>query len=170
MLPRAVSSRLSSSRARPAHAMSAALALVLVGCEPQVVDEPVEGAPEEPMAQQEAEEDLCRELEGPATAGPVEITLGQDDAIQVSVDTVKVSRAGGEVAWTSASHHFLVLFQARDGFLPMRVPSVAGPPEASAAAAAKPDAPCGTYKYSIALWDQANERLVGVDPPFQIIP
>lgn len=172
MRPRAFSSRLTALRPFAPHLTVATLALALVGCEP------AEEEPEETMAQEEAtavgdQEDPCREFQDlTPTPGPVDITVDPQGIPVVTPAVVRMSKeAGGTMDWTSGDYPWLVIFQPnQNNVLPMQAETLGGAAAQAAGSMLNPDAPCGNYKYSVVVWDQANEQLLGVDPPFQIIP
>lgn len=113
----------------------------------------------------------CLRLQGVApTETPVEISL-VDDQITVSDDLPKVRRQGGNLKLTSRELHFAIApHAAEDGVAPLGQQLHAGQPGPPPLTlpVADPRAPCGTYKYSVAVWD--GEKIVTLDPDYQLVP
>lgn len=122
-----------------------------------------------PPADPEPPAQSCEEFRGVTpTPGPVEVTLSADGTtVEVTPDSVAVRR-GATVTWRS--HHPFIVFvqEAPDRGRPTAEESYAGRNQAPARASIRPDASCGYYKYSVAVYLDGEMR--GLDPEIWILP
>lgn len=116
--------------------------------------------------------DACRDYEGQEpTRRPVRISL-QNGEIVVDPDRAKVLRKQGELSWQSDQlDHWVVIFHPDRGAYPLQSGILRGRPQArQARARVNPQLECGTYEYTVVVWDDQQQRLVVRDPPVDIIP
>lgn len=127
--------------------------------------------------------DACRP--GQETDEQVEVSLrgqGAGARVVVSPDTVRIREGGDEELRWVGDHPFIVIFKPRNGVLPTRAATAASRAvdtsyasqdtgrSARARSRTNPEAPCGEYRFDVAVWNEAEGRLVGVDPPLLIVP
>lgn len=141
-------------------------------------EEPLDGADPGAQADPEAQADpgappdscpVFAKMDLTPTTDPIEITFGPD-GIRVEPDTSYVSRRGGKLAWRSSDHPFVVAFHHRRGALPFGQAPRAGRPGSPVSLAVAGSPPCGTYKYSVMVWDAAGDSMAVLDPPYMLIP
>lgn len=156
----------------------AAIPFLLAGCAGERGDE-ADASTEEADAGMEtgvaearraaaAQEAACRPGQTP-TAGPVRIALDRNGKIRVDPARVKVVEGAGSVEFTS-DRPFVLIFNRKGGVLPTRAATAAAKARSRAPVRVNPRAECGSYKYSVAVWDSAAGVPVGVDPPIDIVP
>lgn len=116
--------------------------------------------------------DPCRDYaDQEPTRTPVNIAL-EGGEIVVRPPRAKVLRRQGDLAWESSQlDHWAVIFHPDRGAYPLQRGILRGSPEArQARVRVNPQVDCGTYKYTVVVWDSVGQQLVVRDPPVDIIP
>ena len=142
-----------------------ALPLLLVGCSGPGADQSggSGGSAASPP-------DPCRPYEGlKPTQGQVTITV-QGNTVKVDPPRPRIQKGQGELEWTSTDGPFVILAGPGPRGRPFVDETFGAGAGATARQGVNPVAECGTYKFGVVVWDAANDRLVGVDPPVDIVP